>query len=146
MRTAAAKPDVPDETSQPLSQIPPAVATWEDEGGAPPDATDAAAIPLSGTPEQIEWAERIRERVRAEFDRVLASFRAVADRQMGEKRSETETILVVAEAKRDEVLQRAEAGYFIHDWQEITDQVRRMIASDPRYQAIKSDRLARRQR
>ena len=32
------------------------------------------------------------------------------------------------------------AGYFIHDWQEIGDQVRQMIFADPRYQAIKGRR------
>ena len=35
---------------------------------------------------------------------------------------------------------REQAGYFIHDWQEISDQVRQMIFQDPRYQAIKSSR------
>ena len=29
------------------------------------------------------------------------------------------------------------AGYFIKDWQELTDQVRQMIFKDPRYQTIK---------
>jgi hypothetical protein len=33
---------------------------------------------------------------------------------------------------------REAAGYFIHGWQDINDQVRQMIFSDPRYQAIKS--------
>jgi hypothetical protein len=32
------------------------------------------------------------------------------------------------------------AGYFIKDWHELTDQVRQMIAKDPRYQVIKSNR------
>jgi hypothetical protein len=31
-----------------------------------------------------------------------------------------------------------EAGYFIHDWQEMRDQVRRMIMKDSRYKAIKA--------
>ena len=32
------------------------------------------------------------------------------------------------------------AGYFIHDWQDINDQVRQMIFSDLRYQAIRNNR------
>ena len=40
-------------------------------------------------------------------------------------------------------MSRTEAGYFIHDWQEIRDQVRQMIFHDPRYQAIKSNRASR---
>ena len=34
------------------------------------------------------------------------------------------------------------AGYFIHDWQELRDQVRQLIIQDPRYQAIKAKRVA----
>jgi len=31
-----------------------------------------------------------------------------------------------------------EAGYFIHDWQEMRDQVRQLIMNDDRYKAIKA--------
>jgi hypothetical protein len=31
-----------------------------------------------------------------------------------------------------------EAGYFIHDWQELRDQVRQLIMNDERYKAIKA--------
>jgi chaperonin GroES len=37
-------------------------------------------------------------------------------------------------------MRTGEAGYFIHDWQEISDQVRQMIFHDVRYQRIKSNR------
>jgi hypothetical protein len=37
-------------------------------------------------------------------------------------------------------MSRSQAGYFIRDWQEISDQVRQMIFQDPRYQAIKNHR------
>jgi len=36
-----------------------------------------------------------------------------------------------------------QAGYFIHDWQELRGQVRKMIAEDPRYRTIKASRAAR---
>lgn len=35
-----------------------------------------------------------------------------------------------------------QAGYFIHSWQELRDQVRRMIIQDPRYPAIKANGVA----
>ena len=104
---------------------------------APPQA----AVSLSGTASQVEWAERIRRQVGREFDRVAASFRAVAEKQPAGKRAQTEAILAILEDKRAEVMSREQAGYFIRDWQEIDDQVRRLIAQDPRYLEIKKSRL-----
>jgi hypothetical protein len=98
---------------------------------------------LSGTAAQVEWAELIRIRVGAEFDRVVASFRAIAERHSGEKRADTDAIIAIVEDKRHEVLERQQAGYFIHDWQDVGDQVRQMIFHDSRYQAIRSKRPAR---
>jgi chaperonin GroES len=86
---------------------------------------------------------RIRRLVSEEFDRVGQSFRTVALKQTGIKRTETEEILTILEEKRDEVMNRPEAGYFIHDWNEISDQVRKMIGQDSRFKLIKSSRLAR---
>ncbi len=68
----------------------------------------------------------------------------IADRQKGHQRTDTEAIIAILEDKRAEVMRREQAGYFIHDWQEISDQVRQMIFQDARYQAIKSNRPARR--
>jgi len=98
---------------------------------------------MTGTPSQVEWAERIQRRVNAEFDRVAASFRAVAGKQGDEKRADTEAIIAILEDKRAEVMSSKDAGYFIHDWQDIYDQVRQMIFHDPRYQAIKSKKESR---
>ena len=99
---------------------------------------------LTGTPSQIEWAEQIRPRVDAEFGRVENAFRRVAAKQPEHARLETLAILAVLEEKRLEVLANLEAGYFIRYWQELGGQVRQIIAKDPRYQAIKSGRSARR--
>jgi hypothetical protein len=101
-------------------------------------STDPAMRSLSGSPSQIEWAEAIRARAAAEFDRVAASFRTVAHQQSASKRSETEAILAILADKRTEVLSQERAGYFIHDWQDISDQVRQMIGKDARYLAIKA--------
>jgi hypothetical protein len=107
------------------------------------DATalsDSSPDALSGTPSQVEWADRIKRRVNAEFDRVAASFRSVASKQNNGKRANTESILAILEDKRSEVMGQESAGYFIRDWREISDQVRQMIFLDPRYQAIKNSR------
>lgn len=112
------------------------VESWEDEGGAPP----VPIVTLQGSESQVEWAERIKAEVNIEFDRVAAAFRAIGTKQGESKRVETEAIIAILEAKRVEVMSNTRAGYFIHDWQEITDQVRRMIFDDARYQEIKNSR------
>jgi hypothetical protein len=106
--------------------------------------TKAIRGAMSGTAAQVEWAERIKREVNAEFDRVAAVFRSFARRQEDARRSETEAVLVILEEKRAEVMGREQASYFIHDWQEIGDQVRQLIFRDTRYQTIKANREDRR--
>lgn len=98
---------------------------------------------MTGTTNQIEWAEQIKPRVNAEFDRVREAFQCVALRQREGDRRNTLTVIEILEGKRLEVMAKDEAGYFIRDWQELSDQVRRLIASDPGYLAIKANRKAR---
>ena len=92
----------------------------------------------------MEWAERIRLTVAQEFDRVAKIFQAQAMIQTGAKQTETRSIIAILEQKRAATLANPQAGYFIRDWQELSDQVRQMIAKDPRYQAIRDQRAARR--
>jgi hypothetical protein len=99
---------------------------------------------LTGTPAQIEWAERIRATTALEFDRVAKVFQAQIKIQTGHKQAETRTILAILEDKRAETMGIGIAGYFIREWQEMSDQVRQMIAKDRRYLAIKDQRTARR--
>ena len=91
---------------------------------------------MTGTMSQIEWAEQIKPRVSAEFDRVANAFEAAASRQADEDRSGTRAVIAILEEKRLEVLAKDQAGYFIREWRELNDQVRQMIAVDPRYVAI----------
>jgi hypothetical protein len=95
---------------------------------------------MTGTANQIEWAERIKRQVSDEFNRVARTFRSVAERQGDAARADTDAIIAILEEKRAEVMSREQAGYFIHDWQEIGDQVRQMISRDARYQAIRRKR------
>jgi len=116
--------------------------TWEDDGGAARPSPSVSTASMTGTASQIEWARRIKRQVNDEFDRVAALLRSVARKQSEAKRAETEAVIGILEDKRAEVMSKQQAGYFIHDWQEIGDQVRQMIFRDARYQAIKSNREA----
>jgi hypothetical protein len=119
------------------------IEAWEDEGGAAAEPLDSPAAAMRGTTAQVEWALRIKRQVNAEFDRVVALFRSVAGKQDSGKRADTEAIIAMVEEKRHEVMSRDEAGYFIRDWQEISDQVRRMVLDDPRYEAIRNSTVSR---
>lgn len=123
-------------------KAPPEIDTWEGEGGAVSPSATPSVTPLSGTEAQVEWAQRIKAQVDAEFDRVAKSFRTVARRQAAEMHIGTEAVIAILEDKRAEVMRRSEAGYFIHNWQEIGDQVRQMILLDPRYLSLKKKRAS----
>ena len=96
---------------------------------------------LTGTEAQVEWAERIRGGVMEEFQRVEKSFRSVADRQDADGRMRTEAILAILRDKRNDAISRSDAGYFIREWQDISDQVRQAIGKDPRFQALNAKRV-----
>jgi hypothetical protein len=98
---------------------------------------------MTGTSSQIAWAEQIKIRVAAEFGRVTNALEKVAARQSEHDRAETSAIIAIVQHIRFEVMAKDEAGYFIRDWQELGDQVRRMIGQDPAYKAIKIRREAR---
>lgn len=116
------------------------LGAWEDDGGA-----HAPSRKLDGSTAQVEWAERIRTRVGAEFDRVGGAFHAVAKKQNPAMRASTNAVIAILEESRGAVMRNQSAGYFIHDWQDIHDQVRKVIVSDPRYQAIRNGRRGGRQ-
>jgi Chaperonin 10 Kd subunit len=99
---------------------------------------------MTGTESQVEWAERIRLRVSQEFDRVADAFRIQAGKQTEQDKAETLTVIAILEEKRIETMANDRAGYFIRDWQELSDQVRQLIAQDPRYRAIKANWTERR--
>ncbi len=95
---------------------------------------------MTGTVNQVDWAQQIKAGAGAEFDRVAKALQAAAARQAGQKRMDTQAALAILEDKRAEVMANNEAGYFIREWRELHDQVRRMIAQDPRYQAIQANK------
>jgi len=95
---------------------------------------------MTGTASQIEWAEQIKPRIQAEFDRVASAFQEVARQQAEPERSSTLAIISLLEEKRLEAMAHEQAGYFIREWQELQDQVRKSIAADSRYQALRAKR------
>ena len=98
---------------------------------------------MTGTASQIQWAEQIRPLVDAEFQRVATAFRLAAATQTDPQRAETMALIAVLEEKHAAVMANEHAGYYIRDWRELTDQVRRLISSDERYRAIQAARKAR---
>ena len=111
------------------------ISEWEGEGGSLNETSEKA---LTGTVNQIEWAKQIKTHVNAEFDRVKTALETAAAKQSGHDRMDTQALIAILEDKRAEVMAHEEAGYFIHDWQELRDQVRQLIMNDHRYQAIKA--------
>jgi hypothetical protein len=106
------------------------IAAWEDEGGS---LARSAQIVMTGTVNQIAWAEQIKIQVDGEFDRVRGALKSAASKQSAKDREDTETMVAILEEKRAEVMAREHAAYFIHDWQELRGQVRELIVGDSRY-------------
>jgi hypothetical protein len=111
------------------------ISVWEGEGGS---LNETPETTMTGTVNQIEWANQIKSQVAAEFDRVRSVLEAAAAKRSGQERLDTQAMIAILEDKRVEVMAHREAGYFIHDWQELRDQVRQLIIHDDRYKAIKA--------
>jgi hypothetical protein len=101
---------------------------------------------MIGTASQIELAEQIRPRVEAEFHRVAEALRSTSLGKGEPDCRDTLALIAVLDEKREETLSNDRAGYFICNWQEMSDQVRQMIAGDSRFAAIRASRELRRRR
>ena len=98
---------------------------------------------MIGTVSQIAWAVQIKSQVDAEFDRVRKVLEHAMKKQSPRDIADIESIIRILEEKRAEVMGNEQAGYFIHVWRELRNQVSRMIVEDPKYQAIKASQAAR---
>ena len=67
-------------------------------------ANCGSEVSFTGTVNQIEWAERIRIQVNAEFDRVARVLEAAADKQSQKNRMKTHVMIGILEEKRSEVM------------------------------------------
>ena len=115
-----------------------ALESWEDEGGAARSIPVAAKHEMTGTINQVDWAEQIKTQVNAEFDRVAKALELAASKRAGQDRADIQLMIAILEDKRAEVMANDRAGYFIRDWQELRGQVRMLIAEDPRSATIQS--------
>ncbi|MEP6537278.1 MAG: hypothetical protein ABJF23_18230, partial [Bryobacteraceae bacterium] len=88
---------------------------------------------MTGTPNQIDLGQRIKASVALEFNRVANALQNVALRQSGQKLLDNVTAIQILEELRTTVMARQEAGYFIREWQDLSGQIREMIARDPRH-------------
>ena len=78
-----------------------------------------------------------------EFHRVSNAFLSASSRQTVQDCADTLVIIAILEEKRMQTMAHEQAGYFIRNGQELTDQVRQLIAADSRYQAIRTNRKSR---
>jgi hypothetical protein len=99
---------------------------------------DEEALGLNGATHEIEWAVSIRAQVNAEFDRVAKVLERTATQRSGQRQLDTYGMIAILEEKRAEVMSKQDAGYFIQNWHELHDQVRKLLIKDARYQAIKA--------
>ena len=68
------------------------IAAWEDEGGS---LARSVQIAMTGTVNQIGWAEQIKIQVDAEFDRVRAALKAAASKQSGRSKADTLSMIAI---------------------------------------------------
>jgi len=115
-------------------QVEEGLFAWENEGGS---SKQAEKQRMTGTVNQIAWAEQIKAQVNEEFDRVRRALATVAIAPFNPDRSDIVALIDILEDKRADVLAHEDAGYFIHGWQETRDQVRKLILADSRYKAIR---------
>ena len=98
---------------------------------------------MTGTPNQVELANLIKLNVAEAFDRVDKVLQEAAARQPEGLCGEITDLIAIVEEKRAAVLTKSRAGEFIRDWQEPDGKVAKLIADDPRCQAIRARRKER---
>jgi hypothetical protein len=114
-----------------------AISVWQDDGGS-----QSGEDRLIGTLNQIAWAVQIKSHLEAEFDRLRKVLEYATTRQSPKDVADIEAIIRILDDTRTEVMGNEQAGYFIHQWREVGNQVSRLIVEDPRYQAIKARQKA----
>ncbi len=93
---------------------------------------------MNAAPNHPERTADLKARVNAEFDRVARSLHAAAQRQSGRERQDTAALLEILEEHRSAVLANSDLAYFLEHWAHPQDQVRRLLAADPRVAALRA--------
>jgi hypothetical protein len=99
---------------------------------------------MIGKVNQVKQAEQVKARINTEFDRIARALVSAAAKQAGQDRTDTETVLVILEDKRIEVMEKDQASYFLNNWRELSEEVREKIVQDSRYQDLNTQRARRR--
>jgi hypothetical protein len=99
---------------------------------------------MIGKVDQVKQAERIKQRINAEFDRIAQALATSAAKQTDQDRIDTEAVIVILEEKRSEIMSKGQADYFINNWRQLNDRVRELIAEDTRYRDINTRKAMRR--
>lgn len=98
---------------------------------------------MNGTVNQVNQANRIKERINKEFDRLARALESSAARQTGIDQKDTEAVIAILEEKRAEVMAKGQADYFINNWREVNGHVRELIVLDTRYREINTRKALR---
>ena len=83
------------------------ISVWEGEGGS---LSNPLSHRMTGSVDQIEWAERIRAQVNGEFDRVSKALQAAALKQSVQDRLNTYAMMLILEEKRSRDAVEREGG------------------------------------
>jgi hypothetical protein len=99
---------------------------------------------MIGNADHVKAAERIKERINDEFDRLARALELSAAKQTGLERTDVEAVIVILEEKRAEVMAKGQADYFLNNWRELRAHVRDLIVQDSRYRDINTRKALRR--
>jgi hypothetical protein len=99
---------------------------------------------MIGNADQMKKAERVKERLNEEFDRLARALESSAAKQAGAERMDVEAVMVILEEKRAEVMAKGQADYFLNNFRELTVNVRELIVQDSRYRDINTRKALRR--
>ena len=115
-----------------LSRDSPAGVGGTSRGSFFVEEASVAAECEGGIPSFLDW--------RSPSDPVAKALKASVGMLAEQDRMDTHGVIVGLEKKCTEVRTKDQAGYFIHVWRELRDQLRKIIGKDSRYQAIKAKR------
>lgn len=105
------------------------IQAWESDGGAMGCTRSEAPVMAN----EAAWAQQIKARVCADFDRVVNALKSAAETLTGDRQIDALMVISILEEIRAEVMAKDQPGYFIVEWQDASDQVRRIVANDRSY-------------
>jgi hypothetical protein len=101
----------------------------------PVTGTSNSGTAQRDTTQDAARATQIKTRVLADFNRVVDALQSAADLTTGERRADALTVIAILKEIRETLVaagaeRREDGAYLIVDWQDATEQVRRIVAND----------------